>query len=792
MAETTTPIEAGVTLGTPLLDDAIRDIHFFNGRLLTGRDLQREQEARRLADWRVGAAVGPGIAWGLEVSVAGGSARDEVTVTGGLGVTLSGQVLHLATSPTLKLVAPPPVATSAVVEGFGPCKPLGTGGYAAGAGLFVLTLAPVTVAEGKAPVLALDAVNTRCSTDAQVEAVQFRLLRITDAALDPSRFDVASAAGLAHYRNAAAHACFAAEAQAAADAGLGQPKRTGPLASAQLSDCELPLALVYMQGAEIGFVDAWAVRRRRAAGASTPIWKAWLGERALALGEARMAQFQAQTEGAAGAAVLAAAANQTLGWLPPAGFLPATLGDAAWKRFLGTRAPARALALPAAHVAELLGNALRGDAVELSSTTDTAPFRVYRVGGSTGPLLFVRDTRRADQVWLDGARARLPGVTDVQAAIEQLQAGNCRHVVVPTGMSGVELERLASSLVGQDVTLCFEPGRHVWPQPLRLAGLRRLRVQGVGAQLVNEKGACALRIVDCDWAEVRDIELQGEQVNVSQLEKGQNFEGALTVLDTPQLAIEGVRATCALESSTVYPAVWVAIEKPELQKAGGTRVTVSDCHFHVGPGQQALGVLWAEVTRICRNHVLPLGGASAGRIGYYVQGVAGGVLQVQDNVLRGVAAGMELLLAAVGETGAAPSAGGRIGVEGNRIELDMSGWPPQLERRVFEPHAISVRGVRTATVSANQVVAVAEEADKLKVVAISLFGNWGLQLLVRDNFFSGCPVGVEFKPAGTPKYFVWAFQCNLAVDDKTIVLSLPPDERIVEEHNEPKVMREGK
>ena len=43
MADTTTP-EAGLTLGTPLLDDAIRNINFFNGRLLTGRDLQREQE----------------------------------------------------------------------------------------------------------------------------------------------------------------------------------------------------------------------------------------------------------------------------------------------------------------------------------------------------------------------------------------------------------------------------------------------------------------------------------------------------------------------------------------------------------------------------------------------------------------------------------------------------------------------------------------------------------------------------------------------------------------------------
>ena len=788
----TTTLESGITLGTPLADAAIRDINFFNGRLLTGRDLQREQEARRLADWRVGAAVGPGVAWGLEVSVPTGGATDQVSVTRGLGVSQSGQVLHLATDPTLQLVAPPPAATSAVMTGFGPCQALAVSGYEAGAGLFVLTLAPVTVAEGKAPVLALDAVNTRCSTDAMVDAVQFRLLRVTDAALDPSRFDVGTAAGLARYRNAAAYACFAAEGLAAAHAALGQPAPAGLLGSGLLSACELPLALVYMRGADIGFVDTWAVRRRLAAGPASAAWNAWLGERVLALGEAQLAQFQAQIEGPAGAALLAADAAAALDWLPPAGFLPATLTDAGWKHFLGARAPARALPLPAAHAAELLAGALRGDAVKLASTTDTAPFRVYRIGGGSGPLLFVRDSRRAEQVWLDGARARLPGVTDVQTAIEQLQAGNCRHVVVPTGLKGAELDQLAKGLVGKNVTLCFEPGRHVWQQPLRLAGVRHLRVQGAGAELVNESGACALRIVDCDEAEVRDIAVRGEKVNVEQLEKGQTFEGALTVLDTPRVSIQGVRASCELESSTVYVAAWVAIESAARQKAGSTRVTVTDCHFSIGPGQQALGVLYAEVTRVCRNHVEPQGGESKGRIGFYVLGWADGVVQVEDNVLRGVSAGLELLLGTARDNASpvlAPA--GRINVERNRIELDLQGLPPKGGRRPLVPYALVVNGVRSASVSANQVTADPRDAVKFKLVAMRLFGAWGPQLLVRDNHFTGCPTGVEFKPTGTPKHIVWVFQCNLAQDERAIVLSLPGGEQIVEEHNEPQVLRGG-
>ncbi len=777
------------TLGTPLADKAVRDINFFNGRLLTGRDLQREQEARRLADWRMGAAVGPGIAIGLEVSVAPGAARNELTITSGLAVSASGQVLHLATAPTLRLVAPPPAATTGVVAGFGPCEPLGTGGYAAGAGLFVLTLAPVTVAEGKAPVLALDAVNTRCSTDVLVEAVQFRLVRITDAALAASNFQVDTANGLARYRNAAAFACLSAANLAAAHRGYGQPLAAGPLAGL-LSACEVPLALVYMKGAEIGFVDAWAVRRRLAAGAATEAWGAWLGERSLALGEAQMAQFQAQIQGTDGAVLLAADAAAALDWLPPAGFLPASLNDVAWQRFLGVRAPARALPLAAAHAAELLAGALRGDAVELKSTTDTAPFRVYRINDG-GPLLFMRDSRRAEQVWLDGARARLPGVTDVQTAIEQLQATNCRHRVVPRGLSAAELDSLARSLIGQDVTLCFEPGLHRWQQPLRLVGLRRLRVQGAGARLVNQSGACALRIVDCDAVEVHDVEVQGDKVNEAQLEAGQAFEGALTVLNTPQVGIHGVRARCELQSDTVFPAVWVAINRAELHRAGGSLVSVSDCHFSVGPGQQALGVLYAEVTRVCRNHVEPQGAKSEGRIGFYLRGWPEGLLQAHDNVLRDVSVGIEALLQAPGGNTVLPLApGGRISVQGNRVEVALDGLPPKGRRNPIDPpYAISVRGVRTATVAANQVTANRSDASKSKLVAVLLSGAWGQQLLVRDNHFAGCPVGIDFEPTQTPKHFVWAFQCNLADDDRDLVLRMPNLEQIVEEHNQPRVQR---
>ena len=55
-------------LQQPLKDGGIRSVNFFNGRMLTGKDLSREQTARREADSRLGLAIGDGVAFGLEVA----------------------------------------------------------------------------------------------------------------------------------------------------------------------------------------------------------------------------------------------------------------------------------------------------------------------------------------------------------------------------------------------------------------------------------------------------------------------------------------------------------------------------------------------------------------------------------------------------------------------------------------------------------------------------------------------------------------------------------------------------
>jgi len=57
-----------IQLETPFLEGGIAFTNFFNGRLLSGEDLTREQQARRAVAQQLGHAVGDGVAYGLWVA----------------------------------------------------------------------------------------------------------------------------------------------------------------------------------------------------------------------------------------------------------------------------------------------------------------------------------------------------------------------------------------------------------------------------------------------------------------------------------------------------------------------------------------------------------------------------------------------------------------------------------------------------------------------------------------------------------------------------------------------------
>lgn len=765
------------TLGMPLAEEAIRDINFFNGRLLTGGDLQREQAARQLADRRVGAAAGAGVAWGLEVTALAGSPPGRVKVQRGLGVGASGLVLHLATDPVVQLVAPPAEATASVLSGFGPCGTLQGSSFVAGAGLFVLTLAPVTLAEGKAPVLALDAINTRCSTDTHVEAVQFRLLRINGFNATGT-----SANAVAQLRSQVAAACLVAGQRAEAHAlpgGVNVPLGVlEALGVAGLSGCDLPLALVYMQGGNIVFVDRWAVRRRLAPDPASAPWAPWLSGRVDALAEAQMLQFQDHI--ADTPALLAAAAATSLQWLPPAGFLPRGSSVAQWKLFLGARAPALEVPLAAADAPDVLAGALRADAIPLSAAASAGRLRVYRIGGAAGTVMFVRDGRNlhhAEQVWVDGAAAGLPGATEVQTALEMLRAGSCLHLVLRPGMN---ITRALAELPGdRDVSICFEPGTYRLEATLALRKQRRVLLHGHGARLENMRGECALLLQDCRAVQVQDLQLVGGKAGFGRGELGLGLGGALTVVDTPEVELRRVQAQCAAASTLQAAAIVLAVRAETLGSLPPARFSVADCTMKVGANQQGLLCVNGDSIHIQGNHISASNSKDSLQRGIVVGGRQAGTVHIENNHVRDVVRGIAVGLSESAEQGEAPLDAERVRVLHNRVDVQLADVPSGGRYGIF------IGNARSLAANANHVTVMGGDPLKMQLHAMRLAGVYGPQIVVRDNLFEDSFKGIVLQTTTRPRTAVWAFQCNVGVRLASELLDVPEVLRqtVISEHN---------
>jgi hypothetical protein len=264
-----------IELNTPITDGGVRALNFFNGRLLSASDLSREQGARRQADACLGAAIGPGVCWGLTVRADPGVPRGSrvLRVSAGLALNGAGQTLALQAAQSLNL-APLAASPADIRSGFFSPRSISSGGTEeVGEGLWLLTLAPSRCNDGRAQVSTRDAVRTRFTTDSVVEAVQFRLLPVASELL-AGRPDspVKTLQALHRMRSAVAAEFFQQDTLASAHAEQGRPGVAGLVAGlaarlrqAGLTDGDVPLALVFFQaGLGLRFVDCWAVRRRSA------------------------------------------------------------------------------------------------------------------------------------------------------------------------------------------------------------------------------------------------------------------------------------------------------------------------------------------------------------------------------------------------------------------------------------------------------------------------------------------------------------------------------------------------
>jgi hypothetical protein len=301
-------------------------VTFFNGRLLTGQDLSREQDAQRQVHLRLGRIAGAGIVRGLDVSGSPGATsrtRPAVTVAAGLAVNRLGQSIELSEPVALALGATraPSDATARLL--FDDCTDVPPGTVPSGSGVFVLAAGPSRSGRGRAAVSGLRNVAAACDVALSVEGVRFRLVRV--------HLDAADVADPDKLRNRVAYRFF----------GTTDTRRTAlehdplgarveahglidDLGGECLHETEIPLAVIRWTAAVgIVFVDRWTVRRRVVRAAAESDRPLLTGERPAAEAEAMLGQFQDHVDDLRRTGDPSAVEARTFfDVLPPAGLVP--------------------------------------------------------------------------------------------------------------------------------------------------------------------------------------------------------------------------------------------------------------------------------------------------------------------------------------------------------------------------------------------------------------------------------------------------------------------------------------
>lgn len=308
-------------LDETILDQGISNPNFFNGRILTAQDLTDEQAANRRQRWQLGRALGDGIVTGLEVElVAGADGSDGqppvLHVNPGLAVNRVGQPIALPIGINLALTRqPPPLPADAGL--FSNCLPPSGSSAPLDRSVYLLVASPDSGYREQAPLRGFkDGKVAGCGERYAVEGIRFRTEELKINTLD--KLSAATRAGLAELmakndtaslsklRNGLAHVCFGTEELNGLRRDPFRWKGSPPppygatdalRAGGQLTDCDVPLALLYWTLNGVRFLDMWAVRRRLTQRATLSRWPTMPGDRRLSEGEAMVEQFLDQIEG---------------------------------------------------------------------------------------------------------------------------------------------------------------------------------------------------------------------------------------------------------------------------------------------------------------------------------------------------------------------------------------------------------------------------------------------------------------------------------------------------------------
>ncbi|WP_321415745.1 hypothetical protein [uncultured Desulfobacter sp.] len=276
----------------PVLSE-LKNINFFEGRLLTGRDLQEQEAANFLQHWQLGRILGSGIAEGLEVYIEkdGSDGTPPVLkVMKGLAINGKGQVLELAKDYTMVRLARELYIPDPPDSYFKECVPPTTSVVPNGAGLYMFVMSPAKAYEDFAPRTGLqtDGALSDCGRRYIVDGIQFRLVEFNPTTLSGIPDNIVTdledlltgknpakksePIRLSKLRNIAAHLCFGTQALnrlttdiiTANNGGLDKIENNAleELSGLGLfSECDVPLAFLYWTLDGLAFCDLWSVRR---------------------------------------------------------------------------------------------------------------------------------------------------------------------------------------------------------------------------------------------------------------------------------------------------------------------------------------------------------------------------------------------------------------------------------------------------------------------------------------------------------------------------------------------------
>ena len=273
----------------PITDNGIRNTNFFNGRLLSADDLAAVLDSGSEHDRQLAAGLGEGVVRGLEVELASSSTPTQpvVRVGGGLALNRAGNPVALSVPAVDVALVRAPETFAPEAGLFAECQGPEPPDNLSRLGVYVFVASPASAYEGSVPTrhsVTSDKFDG-CGRRYAVEGVKFRMERIDFSSLagvsQATRTVLGTLttqtddASISKLRNVVAHLCFDSEEPGATLAGRRDPfnQPAGDAAHVnygalnalrdgdKITDCEVPLAVIYWSPQGVQFVDTWAVRR---------------------------------------------------------------------------------------------------------------------------------------------------------------------------------------------------------------------------------------------------------------------------------------------------------------------------------------------------------------------------------------------------------------------------------------------------------------------------------------------------------------------------------------------------